>query len=43
MGHHMQALSSMDAALADQKRPSLSERLLKKLIKVPFQMLQRGG
>jgi tetratricopeptide (TPR) repeat protein len=43
MGHHLQALSSMDAALDNQKRPSLTERLLKRLIKVPFQMLKRGG
>lgn len=43
MGHHLEALASMDAAINNQKRPSLTERLLKKLIKVPFQMLHRGG
>ena len=42
-GHHLEALASMDAAIDNRKRPSLTERALKKLIKIPFDMLRRGG
>lgn len=40
-GHQMEALASMDAALTNQKKLSIKERLLKKLIHVPFEMLNR--
>ena len=42
-GHHLEALASMDAAIDNRKHPSLVERVLKKLLKIPFQMLHRGG
>lgn len=42
-GHHLEALASMDAAIDNRKRPSLTERVLKKLLKIPFDMLNRGG
>lgn len=42
-GHQLEALASMDAALNNKKQLSLQERLLKKLLKIPFQMLKRGG
>ncbi len=41
-GHQLEALASMDAALDQQKKLSLSEKLLKKLLQVPFQMFHRG-
>ncbi len=41
-GHQLEALASMDAALEQHKRLSIKERMLKKLLKVPFQMLNRG-
>jgi tetratricopeptide (TPR) repeat protein len=40
-GKQLQALASMDAALENQPRLSLRERLLKKLLHVPFDMLKR--
>lgn len=42
-GHQLEALATMDAALNHRKKMSLPERLLKKLLKVPFNMLNRGG
>ena len=40
-GGHFQALASMDAALDQQKKLSWREWLLKKLLKVPFDMMNR--
>ena len=40
-GHQLEALASMEAALTTKKRLNLTERMLKKLLKVPFQMLGR--
>jgi hypothetical protein len=42
-GHQLEALASMDAALENKKQLSLKERLLKKLLRVPFDILKRGG
>jgi tetratricopeptide (TPR) repeat protein len=42
-GHQLEALASMDAALQNTKKLSLKEKILKKLLRVPFQMLRRGG
>jgi len=42
-GHQLEALATMDAALEQQKNLSLKERFLKKLLKIPFQMMNRGG
>ena len=36
-------LASMDAALQNTKKLSVKERFLKKLLRIPFQMLNRGG
>ena len=41
-GHQLEALASMDAALENQKKLSLQERLLKKLLDVPMRMMRRG-
>ncbi len=40
-GSQLQALASMDAALENKGRLSIRERLLKKLLRVPFDMLNR--
>ncbi len=40
-GKQLQALASMDAALEDKPRLSVKERLLKKLLKTPLDMLRR--
>ena len=40
-GGHLQALASMDAALDQKKKLSLRERLLKLLLRVPFDMMNR--
>lgn len=40
-GNQLQALASMNAALEDQKHLSLREKILKKLLRVPFEMLNR--
>lgn len=40
-GHQLEALASMDAALENAPRLTLRERMLKKLLKIPFQMLRR--
>ena len=41
-GHQLEALASMDAALGQQKKLGVKERLLKKLLHIPFTMLKRG-
>lgn len=41
-GHHLEALASMDAALKNQPKPTIKERLLKKLLDIPFKMMGRG-
>jgi tetratricopeptide (TPR) repeat protein len=40
-GHQLEALASMDAALGGQKKLSIKERFLKKLLDVPMRMLKR--
>ncbi|HEX2981757.1 MAG TPA: hypothetical protein VHO48_15965 [Anaerolineaceae bacterium] len=40
-GKQLEALASMDAALSNEKRPSLKDRLLHKLLKIPFKMMNR--
>jgi len=40
MGKQFDAMASMDAALASKKNLSLKERLLKKLLHMPFKMLK---
>ncbi len=40
-GHQLEGLASMEAALENKKKLSLQERILKKIIHVPFQMLKR--
>lgn len=40
-GHQLEALASMDAALYNKKKLSLTERVLKKLLRIPFQMMGR--
>ena len=40
-GNQLQALASMDAALQNQKRLSLRERILQKLLRIPIDMLNR--
>lgn len=42
MGHQLEALASMDAALGEKKNLSLQERFLKKLLDVPMRMLKRN-
>lgn len=39
-GRQLEALASMDAALSNQKKLGLQERLLKKLLDVPMRMLK---
>jgi tetratricopeptide (TPR) repeat protein len=41
-GHQFEALASMEAALDSQKKLSLQERFLKKLLNVPMRMMRRG-
>jgi tetratricopeptide (TPR) repeat protein len=41
-GHQFEALATMEAALNHQKKLSPVERFLKKLLKIPMQMLRRG-
>lgn len=41
-GHQFEALASMDAALENQKKLSLKERFLKKLLDIPMNMLRKG-
>lgn len=41
-GHQLEALASMDAALERQKKLSLQERFLKKLLDIPMRMLRRS-
>lgn len=41
MGHHLEAVASMDAALEEQKSLSVQERFLKKLLNVPMRMLKK--
>ena len=38
-GNQLQALASMDSALDQKKKLSLKEKMLKKLLKVPFDMM----
>lgn len=40
-GHQLEALATMDAALYNKKKLSLTERVLKKLLRIPFQMMGR--
>jgi len=40
-GHQLEGLASMEAALENKKQLSLQERILKKIIRIPFQMLKR--
>jgi hypothetical protein len=42
-GHQLEALASMNAALDNKKQLSLQERFIKKLIRIPFDMMRRGG
>jgi hypothetical protein len=39
MGSQFEAMASMDAALYPQKKMTLVEKILKKLLKVPTRML----
>lgn len=39
-GHQFEALASMDAALENQKKLSVQERFLKKLLDIPMRMLR---
>jgi tetratricopeptide (TPR) repeat protein len=39
-GHQFEALASMDAALENQKKLSIQERFLKKLLDIPMRMLR---
>lgn len=39
-GKHLQALSSMQAGIEDVHRPSPKQRLLKKLLEVPFKLMK---
>jgi tetratricopeptide (TPR) repeat protein len=39
-GKHFQALSSMQAGIEDVKRPSSKQRILKKLLGVPFKLMK---
>jgi tetratricopeptide (TPR) repeat protein len=41
-GHQLEALATMDAALHNKKKLSLTERVLKKLLRIPFQMMGRN-
>lgn len=41
-GHHVEALASMEAALENQNKLSLQDRLLKGLLQVPLRMMKRG-
>jgi tetratricopeptide (TPR) repeat protein len=41
-GKQFEALATMDAALDNQKRLSVQERFLKKLLDIPMRMLRRG-
>jgi tetratricopeptide (TPR) repeat protein len=41
MGHQMQAIATMDAALDTQEKLSLRERFLKWLLRVPLKMMKR--
>ncbi len=41
-GHQFEGLAAMEAALENKKKLSLQERILKKIIQIPFQMLRRG-
>ena len=41
-GHQLEGLASMEAALENKKQLSWQERILKKIIQIPFQMLKRG-
>ena len=36
MGHQLDAMATMRIALLNKKKPSLLERLLQKLLKIPF-------
>jgi tetratricopeptide (TPR) repeat protein len=40
-GSQLEALASMNAALANQKKLSFKEKMMKKLLQVPFKMLNR--
>lgn len=40
-GRQLQALATMQAGLDDVKRPSPKQRMLKKLLRVPFQMMNK--
>lgn len=40
-GHQLEGLASMEAALTNKKQLSFKERILKKIIQIPFQMLNR--
>ncbi|GAP05701.1 MAG TPA: tetratricopeptide repeat protein [Anaerolinea thermolimosa] len=40
-GEQLQALATMDTALEQKKRLSLKEKFLKRLLKIPFEMLNR--
>jgi tetratricopeptide (TPR) repeat protein len=41
-GRQLEALASMQAGVEDIKRPSIKQRLLKKLLNVPFNLLKKG-
>lgn len=40
-GHQLEALASMNAALENEPKLSVKERFLKKLLKIPFDMMRR--
>jgi tetratricopeptide (TPR) repeat protein len=41
-GRHLQALATMQAGLEGMERPSPRQRMLKRLLQVPYQMLNKG-
>jgi tetratricopeptide (TPR) repeat protein len=42
-GHQFEALASMNAALENKKKLSIQEKFIKKLIRIPFDMMRGGG
>jgi tetratricopeptide (TPR) repeat protein len=42
-GHHLEALATMEAALDNKKKLNLRENVLQKILRIPIQMVKRGG
>lgn len=42
-GRQLEAIASMQSGIENIKRPSLRQRVLKKLLKAPFKLLDRGN